>query len=522
MAPAEKIVGRTPWDVASEVLTRLGPVAIMVLGFLAFIVFIYLDTKESSEQKNKALIESLKDAQTQIVDNTKKMGEMSEKMIENIGAILTLRSTVTANATAQKNAFDADMKDLEDQIREAKTTRADLLAEIETTETELLAKEKRLSNRESQLQEKAKKEEVSALSWEKERNELEAVIERHAEQIAALKLQLGGSERTAPAPVDSEAAAVRNLLAAYAEKPEDESVQKKLQDLVGLKVSVLEDIVAKDNLGFSIWFRDQGDRIFGYREQTDVGPRNYIRVFNKSGTITRVSSVLSNVFVRIPKAENWYESWLCDVVATPNRLAATYSDRDKMEWTQIELFRESFGQKPKVVPLVYTKGELVSFKVTTHDKLRTLFPKQYQKWKRLKDSYGRPGLILEMIDRSKNFNANEIVGLQSPALPKKLGATIVNIMNAAVANKTGTVERHLDAGEINRNRMGEIAAIALRNPRIVDVADRSFTDRGNNEVSRWLVTLSYEALRRGSPKTTMTFSEAFGVWTLIGLKAAVK
>ena len=518
MAPADKTVGRTPWDVASEVLTRLGPMAIMVLGFLAFIVFIYLDTKEDSKEQNKFLIESLEKSQDQIVNNTKKMGEMSQKMIENIGSLLELRTTVTKNATAQKNKFDAD-------IREAETIHTNLLAEIEKTEEELKAQEKKLQAQEKKLRDRyyllkeaEKAKSASAKDVERERNALEKVIEEHAEQIAALKSKLSGSEGTAPTPVDSEAATVRKILAAYAEDPEDESVQKLLQQLVGLRLSVLEDIVTKDDLGYSTWFRDRSDRIFGYLQQMDVGPRNYIKVFNKSGTITRVTTVLSNVFVRIPKAENWYESWLCDVVATQKRLTAVYFDNDSQEWTQIELKVKN----PTVEPLVYTKKELVSFKVTTYDKLQTLFPKQYKEWKTRKDSYGRPGLILEMIDRSKNFNANEIDGLQSPALPENLRATIVNIMNAAVAGNRRTVERHLDAGEINRNRMGEIAAIALRNPRIVDVADKGYKDRGNNEVSRWLVTLRYDALRRGSPKTTMTFSKAFGAWTLIDLKEAVK
>ena len=535
MAPADKTVGRTPWDVASEVLTRLGPTAIVVVGFLAFTFFLYIQIKEESKEENKLLIASLKDAQNQIVNNTKKMGEMSEKMIKNINSILTLRDTVDKNATAQKNKFDAHLEKLQGQlddskgalistqenIQSAKTIHADLLTEIEKTKEELSAHEKELADREKRL----KEEEASAQLLEDKRKELEKAIEKHAEQIAALKTQLSGSEGTALAPVDSEATIVRSVLAGYAKKPEDKEVQESLQKLVGFKVSVLEDIVKKDDLGYRTWFRDRAGRIFGYLQQTDEGPRNYIKVLNNFRTITRVWSRLSNVFVRIPKAENWYESWLCDVVATQNRLMATYSNRDQQEWTQIELFGERSGKKATAKPIVYTK-DVVSFKVITSGKLRMLFPKQYQKWKRLRDSYGRPGLILKMIERSDNFNANEIVGLQSSALPKNLRATIVNIMNAAVSKNPGTVERHLDAGAINRNRMGEIAAIALRNPRIEDVADRSYVDRGKNEVSRWFVTLRYETLRyeavrrtrRGPPTATMTFSEASGAWTLISWK----
>lgn len=99
-ASGDKTTGRTPWDVAAIVLSCVGPTTIVVAGFLVFTYFLYTEINRARETANKQLAESLSLAQNQLVENTRKLGDMSATLITNITNMLELNEEANKKINA--------------------------------------------------------------------------------------------------------------------------------------------------------------------------------------------------------------------------------------------------------------------------------------------------------------------------------------------------------------------------------------------------------------------------------------
>lgn len=108
----DQTTGRTPWDFATAVLMRLVPTTVVVLGLLGFAYFLYSEISKAQLEANQQLQNSLASVQEQLAENTKKMGDMSATLIENITKILELNKQVDKEIKAAWAEVEAAKREL--------------------------------------------------------------------------------------------------------------------------------------------------------------------------------------------------------------------------------------------------------------------------------------------------------------------------------------------------------------------------------------------------------------------------
>ena len=74
----------------------------------------------------------------------------------------------------------------------------------------------------------------------------------------------------------------------------------------------------------------------------------------------------ANVLSKIPKAENWYERWMCDlVVVNDDKLSDFYTVENISQWDQLSLLEQRYPNRDFENGILH--GEVKRFEVVSLD-----------------------------------------------------------------------------------------------------------------------------------------------------------
>jgi hypothetical protein len=365
--------------VVADLVSRLGPATIIVAGFLGLSYFLY-------EKINVAEAE----AQKQLVLNTAKMGDMSAQLIDNINEMLELNKNVALERAAARKLYETEFANVQADLETARKELDDTLQQSKKTREEtdlglgvLADREATMAVQMDELKEERRSLEAQLIQLNNEREGL-------ASQLAELTSQLGklkdsatavaattatGNDIAAGEPV---ALPLRQILEAFAADPDSQETRDALKNLAGQRYESLVAAIRKDGIGFDVWFYAKEvkvDRrtVWGYLTQEPDGPRNFVRLAVVDDRITSTTYRQANVLSKIPKAENWYESWMCDlVVVDDDNLSDFYSEEDILQWDQLSLLEQRYPDRRYENGIL--NGEMMSFEVVSLDGFRSAFP----------------------------------------------------------------------------------------------------------------------------------------------------
>ena len=513
----DKTAGRTPWDVAAILVSRLGPTTIVVIGFLAVTGFLFNQIIEADTRARKLLVE-----------NTSRMNLMSAQLIKNIDEMMALNKKVADERKANRKLYESDLKKVQDDLEQAQKDLAETLQQVKDARAEVGRAMKDLARREAEWIEQrrslviAQKEfKVELDGLEKKRRELELVLLESARQLEESEKP---AALVAPTTVDDEvpaASPLRQILEAFADNPSSQEARDALKNLTGQRYESLEAAIKKDGIGFDVWFYSndvkRGRRtVWGYMTQEADGPRNFIRLNVVNDRITNTTYRQANVLSKIPKAENWYERWMCDlVVVNDDKLLDFYSAENISQWDQLSLLEQRYPNRDFENGILH--GEVKRFEVVSLDGFRSAFPDHYAIWKKRTDAFGRPSVILAMMERAKDFDASNLAGMPSPDVADGLAEAIAKLLKSAIDEDTAVL-RHV-APRFGRGELGAIAAMALRATRleVVDVRPQSsvLQQAKPEELFEMIFSLEKERTRRRTPREgRLVFAWSGGGWEL--------
>jgi hypothetical protein len=508
--------------VVADLVSRLGPATIIVAGFLGLSYFLY-------EKINVAEAE----AQKQLVLNTAKMGDMSAQLIDNINEMLELNKNVALERAAARKLYETEFANVQADLETARKELDDTLQQSKKTREEtdlglgvLADREATMAVQMDELKEERRSLEAQLIQLNNEREGL-------ASQLAELTSQLGklkdsatavaattatGNDIAAGEPV---ALPLRQILEAFAADPDSQETRDALKNLAGQRYESLVAAIRKDGIGFDVWFYAKEvkvDRrtVWGYLTQEPDGPRNFVRLAVVDDRITSTTYRQANVLSKIPKAENWYESWMCDlVVVDDDNLSDFYSEEDILQWDQLSLLEQRYPDRRYENGIL--NGEMMSFEVVSLDGFRSAFPDHYAKWKTRTDAFGRPSVILAMIERAKDFDASNLAGMSSGAFQDGLAEATAGLLEAAV-NKNEEELRRVAPG-FGRGELGAIAAMALHGQaRITDVRPVPSVLQQKaepEELFEVIFSLEDKRNRRRTPREgRLVFARSGGGWEL--------
>jgi len=540
----QRVTGRTPWDFAAEVLIEMlravGPVMIIVIGFLVFVYLGYQQINKARTQATKDLQASLDQAQNSLINNTKELGDMHGEIIQNITSMLELANKVDKNNIEQREKFAEEVKKEEeklDKLRKegenaAKSLERDI-AKLEKEREELI----------EYLKEQKEKEIQNKLASDKKIEEQE---EKHKQEQKELKMRelslvkfLSPDQNYLPKKSDI----AEKILKDFQSNPSGIGNSDKLSELIGLPVSDVQKLISeKDGLGYSAWFKETAKfisdeesneqlgiygNITGYTEHNNNGPEDTIVLDFSNEIVSSVKSVKGNIVVAMPMVENWYDRRYCVVSDEGESLNEACFDgnggNEWLTWSQADLTAaQSFDGTDHNTEKIF--GSLEDFKILSLDSLKTQSPEMYDRWRDEEDPPGSRGLLLDMIKRADKFDPAEVGGLQaSSSLPKGLGAVIQGLFRAAVDNGLPDAERYLDLGV--QEDLGRIAAMALRDGlQLSSIRDMETSVQATNESQEVIAEFTFDAADPDTPKRDgqLTFERLQGdEWRLTAFQASL-
>lgn len=344
----DQTVGRTPWDFATAVLMRLGPTTVVVIGLLGFAYFLYTEINTARLETNKQLQNSIEVAQQQLVDNTIKMGDMSEKLIININNMLELSEKVDKKIDESREIYQKQLNKIQKEMEDSTKRLEESERQVKVARTEIVHLTEELEKKQAKmnaLENTHKKLSVDVSILKAKKKELEGSTRAYARQVGELKEGLTVTLADVLGKVKDEEikSSVRSILTVFVAEPGSPQTQNSLGELIGLRESILEKAIGEDGVGFETWFYiedpDTGVKnTFGYVKQMQDGPRHVLVIDSQDDRIYRTSYGVENLLFKIPTAENWYERWMCNfVIFLDNEFEATYSVTDMNAWNQISL-----------------------------------------------------------------------------------------------------------------------------------------------------------------------------------------
>ena len=547
----DKTTGRTPWDFATVALMRLGPTTVVVVGFIGLSVFLYTEINKARFEADEQLRDSLASAEAQLVENTSKMGEMSEQLIDNISNMLELgeRVDIKIEKVREEMTTSAEaLKEAKRQVKEAQAKIGDLAAGLDRKLSEL----KDLRNERKQLT-----VEITQLRLEKE--ELEIRGSKYAQKVGELKEEnvvllstedftlweekaadQGEGPEEGPlslaeviARVKKERTTISDVFPVFAMHPGSADTREKLGELIGSRESILEEVIRKDGAGFSTWFYFKNistgaKSIFGYVEQEPDGPRGILKIRVQGGRISLVEPWAANVLFKIPTAENWYDIWTCDLFFDyENEIRNIYYDTKIDTWDapKLALHAASDGkyETGTAYKTVVLYGELKEFETGSIEEFQKQFPKQYGQWRSQRnEAFGRPQLILSMLERAKTFDGTKITGMRSATFPDGLQDFAIEVLNASVSSDDAFLKSGVVGLEVTRQDLGGIAAMALREGlRVERVGQRQSAEQLAAAAEDFEILFSVEATDPAQERreARLTFSRAGERWKLSAFSA---
>lgn len=516
---SDQTTGRTPWDFATAVLMRLGPTTVVVIGLLGFAYFLYSEINKVRLEADQQLQNSLASAQAQLVENTKKMGDMSEKLITNISSMLELSKKVDTDIGERRDRYQKQLKTIRNELESSTKALQESRRKAEVTQAEIA----RLTENIENLANTRKELSVEVTRLKDEKKELERSTQDYARQVGELKERqtttLGDIVDRIKKDREAEET-VRRLLINFANEAKSAQMRESMSELIGLRAGILEKEIERDGAGFSAWFyiknlKSGSKNIFGYVDQGPEGPRDFLKIAVAKDRIYLVNMWAADFLLKIPTAENWYQSWLCNIgIRYDDGIDESCYNMDMNRWDQISIIVDRYPRGTFEHGIIF--GEVPSFDIITKNDFQKKFARQYDQWSRQRDAYGRPALILSMLEREENFDAAKIDGISRVAFPEGLSDIVVQVLNASVRDDTSFL-KNMVGPYVSRDDLGTIAAMALRDGfRVEAVAKRESATQQAPSPEAFEVQFSLDAISaaKGRDEANVIFVRTGDGWRL--------
>ena len=334
---------------------------------------------------------------------------------------------------------------------------------------------------------------IAELTREKEVREKE--IAHRARHIASQQdmIQDLQDELSANGPVSmdsqqsSEDLLMVSLLEQFAKSPL-EPIEELERALIGVDLSTLDRVIGQAE-GFESWVSDDSGNYYGFVGSTEYGYDSFLQVLSfGEDSVAMVRSFRGIHALKVPRSDDWYSYWMVWTVVMKDHLLTKYDSGDYNRW-DIYTALDKWDMEVNL-----EEGKSRTFDVIPIAKLEELHPSTFETWAKGVDQFGRPSLILRMLDRSVNYDENSPSWIDVRELPVDLASTFKEILVACVARQTGDVRPHLGP-DIHSRELGTLAAMALRDePEIVDVTKSDVANGNAPVVQSVRVTVSVVGL----------------------------
>lgn len=496
------ITGRTPWDFLSElvrVLYRIGPSTIVVGGFLILIIFLYREVNEARISADAQLQDRLSTAQQQLVETYQKIGSMSNQMIENTRDLLELNSEIDQQIEERRRELQKSNTlaiEAKEEAEAAKTVAA--TAKQEAT----LAEQKTQRQREQSfdLDERRKELQVEIENLKREKDDREKELAEHANQIAAHKeeirklreqLQVARAQPSDMQGIDQgrdkqseHQQLIREILEKFISTPTNDSI---FHGLFGIEMETFKKAIQEDT-EFELWIEVSEGDFFGFLKSEEYGYNYFLGVYSfGEGTIATVDSFAGMVLLHMPRAENWYKNWTVWTVVEEEDVSARYESEVASRW---DLYQ---ALEVWEMDLDLISGRIASFGVISLTEFESLFPRAFKSWSNTVDQFGRPKLILRMLERERSYGVASTSWADDDRVPDELRKVFKDILVSSVKREYDKLASY-SGQRIDKEDHGVLAAIALRDePRIVDVIGDRLDDGANQDVQQFKMMISVAA-----------------------------
>ena len=255
----------------------------------------------------------------------------------------------------------------------------------------------------------------------------------------------------------------------------------------------------KSKLGFDLWISDENG-YYGLLNKTKYG-YEHILVANSYGddSIVTIDSHSATFVLALPRAENWYQSWLGWItVTTRNETMTTYFSEAFTTWNLLQLGSLLEFDITVLVgtPLDFEHISLLEFK--------SQYPDAFGTWSKRSDEFGRPALILRMLERARSYRTESAAWVDESTIPEELKNAFKLILVGAVERSRNSIADYLGS-EIGQDELGVLSAMALRdNPQIA--FEREFDQEVENADQTLKFTVSVKATEFNMPNQNFDIS----------------
>ena len=532
-------VGRTAWDFATEllvVLGRIGPAAIIVAGVLVAGYFFYTEVNRARLDADVQLQQKLTVAQDQLIQTYEKMSSMSDQLIGNISSLMELNSTINSQIDDARGRLGELSQKLEDAERLAASAQQ-ARQSLELRNAEMRQRQEETQQTLAMIEARKKKLEVELREFEEKRQQAEQAlsertkqIEQQNQRIADLERQLGALSPDTPEPADvaQRGAQLAEALTRFAADPAS-MTPESFDRFIGMKLEEVETVV-KAGLGFGTWDREYNiiqrdgaaerslSGIVGVSRPLEIGDGPYISFDISDNLVSDVRIGGGYVVTRMPQAENWYADWYAALVVSEDNLRGTYfeSSAPLKSWTVSQVFTLMGNAASESI-----YGTQASYRVLDLKELSKEFPSHFDAWSKERDAYGRPSLVLRMVERATSYSAATMFSADKfDAAFDKSGRSLyeafVALADALVKRDIEAIESRLAPSLFPVDR-GVAAAILLRdNCRVEEVNKLEELDGSKSTGMQVEVVLTFDGIDPTQPRqrALFDFSLRDGAWRM--------
>ena len=547
--PDDTVTGRTPWDVVALVVIKLGTTtvltaAILIAGWYGFREYrtIQTDLTESNANIEKERQKARTDAEAALVANTQVMGRMSGDLMINIQAMLDLNKKINLELAATQNARDlahaeAMAAKLAKEETEAEAERvrleiAEMQAQLDAataslTEIELKSKQARATTNKLNAgidnlynAQRRDLDQVNVRNQELEsiRNMLVGQLEAREEKLAMLADELNaGRDQTNP---DESSLRAARLLRAFADDPDHMLSGEAIAAIRALNVEVFKEVVSTDGLGFKIWMyiareNRRSGFIYGYVDQTTLGPSDYLRISFNRDRVTKVEHRLANALFRVPTLWNWYSTEVVDfMVLQDGKQRLSFVSIEDDVWDQLSL--GPIHNHP-ITELLFGRDNFKPFQIGAYTDIADSWP---DRWEDALAGNYKLEKVLDAMARSESYSAEGFNGIALLEAEIGLREAVQRLLEASV-NRSVT-ELAILAPNIEFENFGRIAAFALNADAAIKGFELTTVQGAETTGSAVRVTLTAPPgrLTRGG-KGYLTLVERASGWVLIDFRLPI-
>lgn len=439
-----RVTGRTMWDFGAEVAERLG-LGILVLIGIAYGFYKYQQATESVQKQ-------LNEAHRELRETSISIGTMNQKVVENIkGGLDTLEELQTRLKRLQEQA-NAESKKAEGAVaqqKKAEEARANAVNELEKVKLEHESFQKQRIARTGPFRDNVKK--LIKLLQE---DPSDPNVAELAEEIRHDYL------------VDPEI-----VLQTVADDPSTENLQR-LEELDGLRIDVLMEIVKENKAGFASWAHYMSNRgqnaVIGIMKVSEEGNKAVGLVFleydSEQMRVYSVNVADSFTFVYFPSVHDWDATSAIGVVYAQGKiygesLYGIPSDLSRGQLRLSDMIKSSLIGEDYMISML--AGEDPNIKLIALDELLTKEPATFSY---LVDSEDDISISTTMMKKAERFNAASVVPITIGSGLGDIGelrSTVIECLDAAV-KRDDRKRQSLAREDFAKSIWGLLAATVLQ------------------------------------------------------------